>query len=205
MPKLTTAADSTSTRFVIVTMDSHLSTATMRAKQALATEWPGLSLEIHAADEWGSDPGALQHCLEAIAHGDIIVVTMLFLEDHWQPLLEALKVRREQCDAMLCMMSAAEVVRLTRVGRFQMDGTQSGPMALLKRLRGSGKKKAATGGAEQMKMLRRIPQMLRFIPGTAQDVRAYFLSLQYWLAGSEDNILNMVRYLVSRYSAGPRA
>jgi len=205
MLKLTTAADSTSTRFVIVTMDSHLSTATMRAKQALATEWPGLSLEIHAADEWGSDPGALQNCLEAIAHGDIIVVTMLFLEDHWQPLLEALKARREHCDAMLCMMSAAEVVRLTRVGRFQMDGTQSGPMALLKRLRGSGKKKAATGGAEQMKMLRRIPQMLRFIPGTAQDVRAYFLSLQYWLAGSEDNILNMVRYLVSRYSAGPRA
>jgi len=205
MPKLTTAADPTSTRFVIVTMDSHLSTATMRAKQALAKEWPGLSLEIHAADEWGSDPGALKHCLDAIAHGDIVVVTMLFLEDHWQPLLDALRARREQCDAMVCMMSASEVVKLTRIGRFQMDGTQSGPMALLKRLRGSGKKKAATGGAEQMKMLRRIPQMLRFIPGTAQDVRAYFLSLQYWLAGSEDNILNMVRYLVSRYSAGPRA
>jgi len=186
-------------------MDSHLSTATMRAKQALAQEWPGLSLEIHAADEWGSDPGALEHCLEAIAHGDIVVVTMLFLEDHWQPLLDALKARREKCDAMVCMMSASEVVKLTRIGRFSMDGTQSGPMALLKRLRGSGKKKAATGGAEQMKMLRRIPQMLRFIPGTAQDVRAYFLSLQYWLAGSEDNILNMVRYLVSRYSAGPRA
>jgi len=205
MQKLTTAADPTSTRFVIVTMDSHLSTATMRAKQALAREWPGLSLEIHAADEWGSDPSALQRCLEAIAHGDIVVVTMLFLEDHWQPLLDALKARREKCDAMLCMMSASEVVKLTRVGRFSMDGTQSGPMALLKRLRGSGKKKAATGGAEQMKMLRRIPQMLRFIPGTAQDVRAYFMSLQYWLAGSEDNILNMVRYLVSRYSAGPRA
>jgi magnesium chelatase subunit H len=48
-----------------------------------------------------------------------------------------------------------------------------------------------------MKMLRRIPQFLRFIPGTAQDVRAYFLTLQYWLAGSEENIANMVRYLVA--------
>ena len=56
-----------------------------------------------------------------------------------------------------------------------------------------------------MKMLRRIPQLLRFIPGTAQDVRAYFLTLQYWLAGSEDNIVNMVRFLVERYAAGPRA
>jgi hypothetical protein len=33
-----------------------------------------------------------------------------------------------------------------------------------------------------------LPKMLRFIPGTAQDVRAYFLTLQYWLAGSEQNI-----------------
>ncbi len=55
-----------------------------------------------------------------------------------------------------------------------------------------------------MKMLRRIPQILRFIPGKAQDVRAYFLALQYVLAGSDDNIANLVRHLVSRYAAGPR-
>jgi magnesium chelatase subunit H len=207
MPKLTSAADSaTRLRFVIVTMDSHLSTATQRARQRLAKEMPGVTLEIHAADEWGSDPAALERCRAAIEHGDIIVVTMLFLEDHFQPLVETLKARREHCDAMVCAMSAAEVVRLTRIGRFSMDGRQSGPMALLKRLRGGGdKNKTATGGAAQMKMLRRIPQMLRFIPGTAQDVRAYFLTLQYWLAGSEENIFNMVRYLVGRFAAGPRA
>ena len=55
-----------------------------------------------------------------------------------------------------------------------------------------------------MKMLRRLPQILRFIPGTAQDVRAYFLTLQYWLAGSDDNVANMVRLLVDRYADGPR-
>ena len=54
-------------------------------------------------------------------------------------------------------------------------------------------------------MLRRIPKLLRFIPGTAQDVRAYFLTLQYWLAGSEENIANMVRFAgrpLCRRSAG---
>jgi magnesium chelatase subunit H len=35
-------------------------------------------------------------------------------------------------------------------------------------------------------------------------VRAYFLTLQYWLAGSEQNIANMVRFLVDRYADGPR-
>jgi magnesium chelatase subunit H len=204
MRKRTSAADDVVIRFVIVTMDSHLSSATARAAQRLSRELPGLSLVIHAADEWGSDPTALQRCCGDIERGDIVVATMLFLEDHFRPILQALQNRRGQCDAMVCAMSAAEVVRLTRLGRFNMDGTQSGPMALLKSLRG-GKKKTATAGAEQMKMLRRIPQMLRFIPGTAQDVRAYFLTLQYWLAGSEENIFNMVRYLVGRYAAGPRA
>jgi magnesium chelatase subunit H len=185
-------------------MDSHLSSATQRAAQRLAGEFPGLSLTIHAADEWGSQPKALQHCCDDIAQADIVVATMLFMEDHFKPLLDALTARREQCDAMVCAMSASEVVRLTRLGKFSMDGKQSGPMAMLKRLRGA-KNKSATGGAQQMKMLRRIPQMLRFIPGTAQDVRAYFLTLQYWLAGSEDNICSMVRFLIRRYATGPRA
>ena len=204
MPKRTTAADSTPIRFVIVTMDSHLSSATSRAAQRLTQEFPGLSLTIHAADEWGSEPTALQHCCADIARADIVVATMLFMEDHFKPLLQTLHDRRDHCDAMLCAMSAAEVMRLTRLGKFSMDGTQSGAMALLKRLR-PAKTKNATAGAQQMKMLRRLPQMLRFIPGTAQDVRAYFLSLQYWLAGSEDNLCNMVRYLIRRYAAGPRA
>ena len=204
MPKRTSAADPTMLRFVLVTMDSHLSTATARAAERLRCEMPGLVLTIHAADEWGTDPTALQRCVEDIARADIIVATMLFMEDHFQPLLAALERRRADCDAMICAMSAAEVVRLTRLGRFAMDTPQSGPLALLKRLRG-GKKDSRTAGADQMKMLRRIPQLLRFVPGTAQDVRAYFMTLQYWLAGSEDNLVSMVQFLVSRYASGPRA
>jgi len=128
---------------------------------------------------------------------------MLFLEDHFQPLLPALAARRDACDAMVCAMSAGEVTKLTRMGRFDMSAPSSGPMALLKKLRGN-KGAAGSAGANQMAILRRIPKLLRFIPGTAQDVRAYFLTLQYWLAGSEENMANMVRYLVNRYADGPR-
>jgi magnesium chelatase subunit H len=204
MRKPTSAVERRATRFVIVTMDSHLSSATLRAATRLEKEDPALSVVIHVAETWGSDPASLERCRADIAAGDIIVVTMLFMEDHFQPVLEALRDRREQCDAMVCAMCAGEVVKLTRIGGFSMDGSQTGPMALLKKLRGGNKKTpASTGGAAQMKMLRRIPQFLRFIPGTAQDVRAYFLSLQYWLAGSEENILNMIRFLVSRYAVRP--
>ena len=53
--------------------------------------------------------------------------------------------------------------------------------------------------------LRRLPALLKYVPGPAQDVRAYFLTLQYWLGGTAENLANLVRMLVSRYAAGPRA
>ncbi|MGI9245440.1 MAG: magnesium chelatase subunit H, partial [Steroidobacteraceae bacterium] len=202
--KRTTAADATPIRVVIVTMDTHLAAATDRARAALLRDLPGLQLSLHAASEWATDSAALERCKAAIATGDIILVTMLFMEEHFLPVLPALQARRTECDALVCAMSAAEVVRLTRLGRFDMDKPANGPIALLKRLRG-GKGKASTGGAQQMKMLRRIPQLLRFIPGAAQDVRAYFLTLQYWLAGSDENIRHMIRFLVDRCADGPRA
>ena len=190
-------------RVVIVTMDTHLANATARARQALLRDYPGLNIALHAASEYAGNEHAIARVKADIAQADIVVAGMLFLEDHFLPILDDLRARREHCDAMICMASAAEVVKLTRLGHFDMDKPASGPMALLKKLRGS-KEKKATGGAAQMKMLRRIPQMLRFIPGTAQDVRAYFITLQYWLGGSDENMLNLVRHVIDRGAAGPR-
>jgi len=208
MPKLTTAVEAAvPMRVVIVTMDNHLAAATDRAAAQLAREVPGLTLTMHTAAEWGADPAALERCKADIATGDIIIGTMLFMEEQFTPILPALEARRDHCDAMIGCMSAGEIARLTRIGRFNMDGKQSasGPMALLKRLKPKAKEgKPTAAGADQMKMLRRLPKILRFIPGTAQDVRAYFLTLQYWLAGSEDNLVNMVRFLVDRYADGAR-
>jgi magnesium chelatase subunit H len=202
--KRTSAVEATPVRVVIVTLDSHLASATERAQHVLLRELPGLRLSLHAAAEWADDPSALERCTSEIAQADILLVTMLFMEDHIQAVLPALKARRDHCDALIACMSAGEVVRLTKIGKFSMEGSQGGPLALLKRLRGN-RKSTATAGAQQLRMLRRLPKILRFIPGTAQDVRAYFLTLQYWLAGSDDNVANMVRYLVDRYATGPRA
>ncbi|MDZ7813540.1 MAG: magnesium chelatase subunit H [Ideonella sp.] len=217
-PKRTSAAEpatagtrAPSMRVVIVTMDSHLASAAGRANADLARTVPGLCLTVHAAAAWGDQAGALQQCLDDIARADIVIASMLFLEDHFLPVLPALQARRDHCDAMVCIMSAAEVTKLTRLGKFDMSAPVSGAMAWLKRLRGKPSGKAggndgnkATAGAQQMKTLRMLPKVLRFIPGTAQDVRAYFLTMQYWLAGSQDNIFNMVSFLVGRYAQGDR-
>ncbi|WP_276315713.1 magnesium chelatase subunit H [Ectothiorhodospira shaposhnikovii] len=203
-PKST--VDHTPVRVVIVTMDTHLASATDRARIKLQKDLPGLTLSLHAASEWQGDQEALEACRSDIEKADIIIATMLFLEDQYKPIVPALEARRDNCDALVCAMSAADVTKLTHMGSFDMSKPSSGPMTLLKRLRGNkDKESGGTAGAQQMKMLRRIPQLLRFIPGTAQDVRAYFLTLQYWLGGSEENMSNMIRFLVDRYASGPRA
>ncbi|WP_395702537.1 magnesium chelatase subunit H [Aquabacterium sp.] len=214
MPRRTSAAETPagdpSLRVVLVTMDSHLASAAERAAHRLRAWMPTLQFAVHAASEWAGKPDALRRCEDDIGQADLVIVTMLFMEEHYLPLLPALRARRPLCDAMVCVMSAGEVMKLTRMGRFNMDTPASGPMALLRRLRGkppaAGEARGvpASAGARQMKLLRRLPQLLRFIPGTAQDVRAYFLTLQYWLAGSEDNIAHLVHMLVDRYADGPR-
>ena len=199
-PAFAAHRDRAAARVVIVTLDNHLAGAVERAATRLAAD--GIAIELHAASDWDREPGSVTRALDAIAAADILIVTMLFLDDHIRAVLPALQARREQCDAFLGLMSGAEIVRMTRMGGYRMDAPARGPLALLKRLRGSGK--PGSSGAGQMRMLRRLPRLLRFLPGTAQDVRAYFLTLQYWLAGSDDNVVAMARALVDRYAAGPR-
>lgn len=190
-------------RVVIVTLDNHLSGAVRRAEAHFAAAGQNISIGFHAAADWEEKPETLAAARADIARGDIILCTMLFLEDHINAVLPDLTTRREDCDAMVGLMSGTEIVKLTRLGDYRMDKPASGPLALLKKLRGSSKP-GASSGAKQMTMLRRLPKILRFIPGTAQDVRAYFLTLQYWLAGSDDNMVDLIRALIGRYAAGPR-
>ncbi len=199
MPKRTSAADIKAPyRVTIVTLDGHLASAVTRATKRLRKVLPGLELSLFFAGEWAHHPERLDACRAHIAEADLVIASMLFMEDHINAVVDALSARRDQCDAMVCFMSDAAVMKLTRVGQFSMDGEARGPIALLKRLRGGRQGRAKTG-EKQARMLKRLPRILKYIPGTAQDVRAYFLTMQYWLAGSDDNLANMVALLIDRY------
>ena len=186
-------------RVVIVTLDAHAAGPAARATARLADDFPGLDVSIHAAAEWAENPDAHARAVQAVGQGDIIIANLLFLEEHIKAILPAMQARRESCDAMIGMISETQVVRLTRMGDLDMSKPASGAMALLKKLRGSNAP-SANSGAKQMKALRRLPKILKLIPGKAQDLRAWFLSMQYWLGGSDGNIEQMVRYLIGRYA-----
>ena len=197
-------------RVTLLTMDHHLASAAARVEQVLRQQLPGLVLKVHTAAQWRAESEALQACRDDIAQADLVVVSMLFMEDHFLPVLADLQARREHCDAMVCIMSAPEIMQLTRMGRYVAGQQSGGLMGLLKKLRPQSSKPAqgnapsASAGARQMTMLRRLPKLLRLIPGTAQDLRVFFLVMRFWLAGSEENLRRMMHLLVSRYAQGPR-
>ncbi|SIT87986.1 cobaltochelatase CobN subunit [Yoonia rosea] len=186
-------------RVVIVTLDAHAAGPALRVSARLAPDFPGLDVQVFSAAEWSESSDALTRARDAVAQGDIIIANLLFLEEHVKAILPAMQARRAHCDAMLGVIADSEIVKLTRMGDLDMSKPASGAMALLKKLRGSSKP-TADSGAKQMKTLRRLPKILKLIPGKAQDLRAWFLAMQYWLGGSDDNVEQMIRFLIGRYA-----
>lgn len=190
---------------VITTLDAHLAGAFARAVTGL-TDAPNVDVRMHIAADF-CDPAAAERARKDIASANIIICTQLFQEEYANQVLPAVLARREAADAVMCAMCTPELVKCTKLGKFDMAAGESrsplSPLSLLKKLRGA-RNDGKSSGERQMSALRTLPNILRFIPGTAQDVRAYLLLMQYWLAGSDDNIAQMVRYAIDRYAAGPR-
>ncbi|MFO6465207.1 cobaltochelatase subunit CobN [Jannaschia sp. KMU-145] len=186
-------------RVAIVTLDAHAAGPVARVGLRMAAEFPGLEVTVHAAAEWAETPDALAEAKRAVAEADIIVCGLLFIDEHLRAIMPDLVARRDACDALVGMVSDPAIVKLTRMGDLDMAQPSSAAIQLLKKLRGS-KSPSGSSGEKQMKMLRRLPKLLRYVPGKAQDLRAWFLCMQYWLGGSDDNFEGLLRHLIGRYS-----
>ncbi len=190
-------------RFVVITLDAHAAGPAMRVLPRLRRDFPGLEVSIHAAAEWAENPTALAEAKAAINAADIVVANLLFIEEHVTACLPELQAARARADAFVGVIADPQIVRLTRMGDLDMAKPATGIAKIMKKLRGGGDKTKPASGAKQMSLLRRLPKILRFIPGKAQDLRAWFLSMQYWLGGSDENIEAMMRFLISRYASRP--
>jgi magnesium chelatase subunit H len=92
----TSRAKSNPLRVVIVTLDNHLSGTVERAQAEFDRDGSGIKIDFHAAADFGSSASELARCHADIARGDIIITTMMFLEDHIRAVQPALEARREK-------------------------------------------------------------------------------------------------------------
>ncbi|MCG6883211.1 MAG: DUF3479 domain-containing protein, partial [Silicimonas sp.] len=123
-------------RVVLLTLDSHAAGSCARAGLKLAADFPGLEISVHAAADWGEDTQALENARASIARADIVVASLLFLEEHVEAIRPDLEARRDHCDAMACIVADAKIVRLTRMGTLDMSAPESFTRKLMKKLRG---------------------------------------------------------------------
>ncbi len=196
-------------RVTIVTLDAHFADAFARARTLLMKELPNLHLSMHVSADYSSDEALADKARADIARADIIIAGQLFTEESAGPVKDAIAARRNECDAVCAMLCVNEVIKQTRLGKYSMNDEDRSPspwspLNLLKKLRGA-RTDGKSAGERQMNALKQLPKLLRFIPGAAQDVRTWFLAMQYWLAGSDTNLANLVKMLVNRYASGPRA
>ena len=126
----------------LITLDNHMSAAVDDARKMLvARTFRTCVSPCTAATDWNDHPHKLQACKDDVARGNIIrrldaVHRGARQGDRTGPWRRGAST----CDAMMCCMSAGEIMKNTTMGRFKMDGEQKGPLALLKKLRGDSSK-----------------------------------------------------------------
>ena len=153
----------------------YLAGAVAEATAMVAPQLPSLDLRVHVASDWPENPALLQRCLADIATGDIIAVTQCFQDEQVTAIKDALLARRDHCDSILVAVSAAELVRCTKMGKFDMGGAVEktprpwSPLGILKKLRG-GRGDGKSSGERQMTALKAMPKLLKFIPGDRKSV-----------------------------------
>ena len=110
------------------------------------------------------DPLDLERCEERLFAIRGLARKHGVLPDELSGFADTLRARHLQCDAMVCCMSAGEIMKFTALGRFRMDGEQKGPLALLKKLRGRDVSKVIRAQEKIRKLVpegERIPQKER--------------------------------------------
>ncbi|KAG8371956.1 hypothetical protein BUALT_Bualt12G0016700 [Buddleja alternifolia] len=130
---------------------------------------------------------------------NIFIGSLIFVEELALKVKSAVEKERERLDAVLVFPSMPEVMRLNKLGSFSMSqlGQSKSPFFQLFK----NKKSSSAGFADQMlKLVRTLPKVLKYLPSDkAQDARLYILSLQFWLGGSPDNLVNFLKMISGSY------
>ncbi|KAL8489547.1 hypothetical protein ACS0TY_025453 [Phlomoides rotata] len=136
---------------------------------------------------------------EDLEDANIFIGSLIFVEELALKVKSAVEKERDRLDAVLVFPSMPEVMRLNKLGSFSMSqlGQSKSPFFQLFKKN----KKSSAGFADSMlKLVRTLPKVLKYLPSDkAQDARLYILSLQFWLGGSPDNLVNFLKMISGSY------
>ena len=135
-----------------------------------------------------------------IAEANIFIGSLIFVEELAEKVALAVQPERDRLDAAVVFPSMPQVMRLNKLGSFNM-ATLGQSKSVIGDFMKKRRKKQGSGFEDAMlKLLRTLPKVLKYLPvEKAQDARNFMLSFQYWLGGSAENLENFLLMLSDKY------
>jgi magnesium chelatase subunit H len=188
-------------RVVYVVLESQYQSALSQAVRAINSNHPNLAIEISGyLIEELRDSENYEEFKRDIESANIFIASLIFIEDLAQKVVAAVEPHRDHLDVSVVFPSMPEVMRLSKMGSFSLAQLGQSKSAIAQFMRKRKEKSGAGFQDGMLKLLRTLPQVLKFLPmEKAQDARNFMLSFQYWLGGSPENLENFLLMLADKY------
>ena len=188
-------------KVVYVVLESQYQSALSQAVRTINAQHPNVAIEISGyLIEELRDPENYEEFKREIETANIFIASLIFIEDLAQKVVAAVEPHREKLDVSVVFPSMPEVMRLSKMGSFSLAQLGQSKSVIAQFMRKRKEKSGAGFQDGMLKLLRTLPQVLKFLPmEKAQDARNFMLSFQYWLGGSAENLENFLLMLADKY------
>jgi magnesium chelatase subunit H len=186
---------------VYVVLESQYQSALSQAVRVINKNHPNVAIEIsgYLIEELRS-PENYEEFQKDVETANIFIASLIFIEELAQKVVAAVQPHRDHLDVAVVFPSMPEVMRLNKMGSFSMAQLGQSKSAIAQFMRKRKEKSGAGFEDAMLKLLRTLPQVLKFLPmEKAQDARNFMLSFQYWLGGSPENLENFLLMLADKY------
>ncbi|KAG1675380.1 hypothetical protein FOA52_012299 [Chlamydomonas sp. UWO 241] len=134
-----------------------------------------------------------------VANTNIFIGSLIFIEELADKIVSAIEPLRSSMDACLVFPSMPAVMKLNKLGTFNMSQLGGGKSIIGDFIK-SARKNNDNFEEGLLKLVRTLPKVLKFLPSDkAQDARNFVNSLQYWLGGNQENLENLLLNVSQEY------
>ncbi|CAN8073828.1 unnamed protein product [Agarophyton chilense] len=190
-------------KIVYIVLESQYQSSMTAAANRINQNNPHISMELcgYLLEEL-RDPVNYRMLKADLESANIFIGSLIFVQDLAELVVDAVKPVRDRLDACVIFPSMPDVMRLNKLGSFQMNQLGGSNSAIANFMRKRKKQSGAAFEDSMLKLLRTLPKVLKYLPNDkAQDARSFMLSFQYWLGGSVDNIQNFLLMITDKYVA----
>ncbi|MBS3030051.1 MAG: magnesium chelatase subunit H [Dolichospermum sp. DET50] len=188
-------------KVVYVVLESQYQSSLSQAVRTINANHPSVAIEISGyMIEELRNPENYEELKRDIASANIFIASLIFIEDLAQKVVAAVEPHRDNLDVSVVFPSMPEVMRLNKMGTFSLAQLGQSKSVIAQFMKKRKEKSGAGFQDGMLKLLRTLPQVLKFLPmEKAQDARNFMLSFQYWLGGSAENLENFILMLADKY------